>query len=139
MIEQLSEVDPSSAAFAGRLRSAFSDHPSAPNGYGQLTWLRRELSNLGVTVSVETVRKWLSGATTPRRDKIAALAEVLRVDTAWLAMGAQPVANETRDLRVVRLKRALLEISEISNQADVLRIIEDALGQNTKTEASERL
>ena len=77
-----------SNSIGARIDQAMDLNPRAPSvKYGRLTWLQRELANLGVEVTVETVRKWASNEVTPRAKKMTALAQVLGVDEAWLALG----------------------------------------------------
>jgi len=116
-------------AFAERLETALGDHPRAPDGYGRLTWLKRELEHSRVSVSVETIRKWCSGESMPRRAKMTALAKTLRVDETWLAMGAQPLATPIGPERTDALKEAMREISELTNDPAVLAIVKRHLGE----------
>jgi len=44
----------------------------------------------GTKVSVNTVHKWMNGASRPREDRIRELARVLDEDELWLSMGRKP-------------------------------------------------
>lgn len=73
-------------AFAQRLNTACDGHPHIPPyGQGRQTWIKE---NLGV--SHEAVRKWFTGESRPRPDKLKMLAAVCEVDEAWLALGITP-------------------------------------------------
>lgn len=73
-------------AFAKRLNGACDGHPHIPAyGQGRQTWIKE---NLGV--SHEAVRKWFTGDSRPRPEKMRALAKALEVDEAWLALGLAP-------------------------------------------------
>lgn len=89
-------------AFAERLNKACDHHPHVPPyNYGRLTWVRDHLnSDRGLSVTLETVRKWFSGESRPRVSKMAQLAELLGVDEAWLSLGLTPEATPAeRDAR----------------------------------------
>ena len=75
--------------FAKRLNSACDANPVCPPLHrGRLTWLQSELATrFKEKVSVETVRKWFAGEAKPRADKVAKLAELLKVDISWLSLG----------------------------------------------------
>jgi len=78
--------------FPGRLAQACDRNPNiAPEGQGRQADLARAIG-----VSFEAVSKWFRGETTPRRDKIAALARLLGVDEAWLAIGNAPEFDSPR-------------------------------------------
>jgi hypothetical protein len=73
-------------AFAQRLNSACDGHPHIPAyGQGRQTWVKEKLD-----VSHEAVRKWFTGESRPRPDKMKILAMNLEVDEAWLALGITP-------------------------------------------------
>jgi transcriptional regulator with XRE-family HTH domain len=118
--------------FARRLSQALDAHPRCPEEYGRLTWVKRELAHQKIDVTIETVRKWLSGETMPRRPKMAALAKVLMVDETWLAMGVHP-ANEAGTAgspeRVVELVGALRRIADMTADPRIKAIIKDATGE----------
>ena len=73
-------------AFAQRLNTACDGHPYIPAyGQGRQTWVKEKLD-----VSHEAVRKWFTGDSRPRPDKMKVLAAALEVDEAWLALGITP-------------------------------------------------
>jgi transcriptional regulator with XRE-family HTH domain len=80
--------------FAKRLNMACDSNPHCPPLHqGRLTWLRNELKRqIGskVSVSIETVRKWFSGDSKPRTDKLRHIAQLLKIDEAWLSLGTIP-------------------------------------------------
>ncbi len=83
------------AEFAKRLTDSCNKDPRVPNlNRGRLTWLRRRLKETSdVIVSVETVRKWFSGDSKPRDDKLRHIARLLEVDEAWLSLGVSQNAS----------------------------------------------
>lgn len=106
--------------FALRLAVALDGNPTAPEAqYGRLSWLQRELKKgTGISVSVNTVHKWVNGASLPRPDNIRALARVLKVDEVWLALGRKPgkdpaetKANASRASGAALLLGGLIEMS----------------------------
>lgn len=83
-------------SFAQRLKQACDDNELVPTyGHGRQAHLAQQLD-----VSQEAVRKWFTGEAIPRREKIKALAEVLRVEESWLALGIEPEVDR-------KTKRAL--------------------------------
>lgn len=72
--------------FAKRLNNACDGHPHIPAyGYGRQTWVKENLN-----VSHEAVRKWFTGESRPRPNKMRELAKALEVDEAWLSLGIAP-------------------------------------------------
>lgn len=61
-----------------------------PLNHGRLGWFSERLAKHGVKVTKETVRKWFSGETMPRRKPQVALAQILEVDEGWLLTGKSP-------------------------------------------------
>jgi len=116
-------------AFAKRLDSALDNHPRCPSGYGRNTWLQRELTHKNVEVSLETIRKWLSGETMPRRARMAALAQILHVDETWLAMGTQPTLSSGPNARVKELEAALERIGKLDDIDAIRSIVVNAIGE----------
>jgi transcriptional regulator with XRE-family HTH domain len=55
---------------------------------GRLTWLKQQLAERALKVSVESIRKWLEGEGRPKQEKCEKLAQVLGVDATWLYMGS---------------------------------------------------
>ncbi len=86
------------ADFASRLARSCDLHVECPPLHrGRLVWIQQKLeTDFNQRVSIETVRKWLSGEAKPRPDKIKLLAALLGVDLAWLQIdvGAAPVSGE---------------------------------------------
>lgn len=80
------------ADFAKRLDQACDAHSLIPPKHsGRQSWIVRELAKrFNVDVSPETARKWFAGEAKPRPDKLAALAQLLEVDVAWLTLGVAP-------------------------------------------------
>jgi transcriptional regulator with XRE-family HTH domain len=79
------------AAFAKRLNQVFDESRLLPGfNQGRYTWIRDQLAmKYGVEVTRETVRKWVSGETVPRNEKLRALAKLFDVDEGWLAFGVR--------------------------------------------------
>ena len=82
--------------FAKRLQIACDGNPNVPlPNYGRLGWFSTEIERrFGVSVTIETVRKWFAGETVPRTKTMGYLAAVLEVDHAWLAVGTSPQITE---------------------------------------------
>ena len=79
-------------AFGRRFTEACDNSKAVPEfNKGRLSWIAQKMSELqGQQVSIESVRKWMSGEARPRPDKMKALARVLRVDEGWLSLGLTP-------------------------------------------------
>ena len=107
-------------AFAKRLDQAMNRHPDCPGAYGRYTWIVNRLQDHQIKVTIETVRKWVNAVSMPRRDKMAALAKILRVDETWLAMGTKPAVNEND--RVKDLKSGLEKILASNDVQEIHRI-----------------
>jgi len=72
--------------FAQRLDAACDNHPDAPPPKrGRQRWLATLIN-----VSPEASRKWFSGLARPRPPVMRRIAEALKVDEAWLALGITP-------------------------------------------------
>ena len=88
--------------FAARMQQACDGKPDVPPAnYGRLGWFVEQLEKkYGEHSTIETVRRWLSGESRPRRHKIMHLAEILKVDPVWLEAGlASDVSVKERRLR----------------------------------------
>lgn len=73
-------------SFGKRLNAACDGDPNVPPyGQGRQTWIKEKMG-----VSNEAVRKWFKGEARPKPAKMAALAELLGVDEAWLSLGIKP-------------------------------------------------
>jgi hypothetical protein len=85
--------------FARRLAIACDNNDRVPaHNFGRQTYIATELDKqFGVKISRETARKWFAGEARPRTDKMRALAELLRVDVAWLALGTKQAAQLSGD------------------------------------------
>lgn len=84
--------------FDRRLVQACDESPLVPeHGRGRQVYLAKKLK-----VTQEAVRKWLSGESLPRPDKIGDLAKVLGVDPVWLQLGTSPL--EIADKRQAALR-----------------------------------
>ena len=81
--------------FALRLNQALDSCPRAPEAqYGRLTWLKNEyIRHTGESISVNSVHKWAHGLSAPRPDNVRKLAQILKVDEVWLALGRKPGGN----------------------------------------------
>lgn len=78
----------SAEQFAERFASALESNPNAPPKFhGERVWLVEQLLKHGLTVTPETVRKWLNGQSMPTHDKVPILADVLGVDADWMLYG----------------------------------------------------
>jgi transcriptional regulator with XRE-family HTH domain len=72
--------------FSRRLTQAANESRKVPPlNHGRAVFIAKECG-----VSQEAVRKWFSGESTPKNDKLKELAELLEVDEAWLAFGKKP-------------------------------------------------
>jgi len=75
--------------FAKRLNTACGNaNPPIPQGRGRTAELCRRVKTVGLSVSGESVRKWLAGESIPSMDNIRYIARALEVDTEWLLTGA---------------------------------------------------
>ncbi|GAB7534394.1 transcriptional regulator [Burkholderia sp. 3C] len=80
-------------AFSERLKFALLRSPEKLSGATELA-LHFNLRHHGEhPVSPQTTHKWLTGRTIPTADKLATLAEWLRVDLHWLHYGPPPTSN----------------------------------------------
>lgn len=79
-------------AFALRMEQACDGSAVVPSNYsGRLKWFVEQLeTRFAISVTTETVRKWLHGETLPRHKSMRAMAEIMGVDVAWLSLGVQP-------------------------------------------------
>lgn len=78
--------------FARRLEQACDGNPGVPQLHrGRLGWFVEHLSQHGIKVTGETVRKWFIGETRPKPQAMEALAQMLKQDVAWLATGSSSV------------------------------------------------
>lgn len=90
MVKQIAHPD-----FARRMVQACDGNTNVPlPNYGRLGWFVKELEKLGAEVTQETIRKWFAGEARPRPKMLAKLAQVLKVDEAWLSVGKTPELSE---------------------------------------------
>lgn len=85
--------------FVKRLNQACDDIPDRipPHGAGRQIELAKRMG-----MSQEGVRKWFAGEAMPRRGVMAKLANVLKVEEPWLALGIAP--EITRDEKRIRAR-----------------------------------
>lgn len=88
--------------FARRVQRAMDSNPEIPPpNYGRLPWFVRAFENkFDVTVTPETVRKWLEGISVPRPENRKMLAEILGVDEGWLVVGGGDVSVDRKERRL---------------------------------------
>ena len=80
-------MKPEHKDFVNRLNEACDHHPDAPPPYrGRQRWLSKVIS-----VSPEASRKWFAGEARPRPPVMKKIAEALKVDEGWLALGLTPI------------------------------------------------
>lgn len=80
---------------AKRIAQACDGNPNVPPpNFGRLGWIQTQFENRGVSISIETVRRWLGGEARPRAKMMQMLAQTLSVDHAWLALGSSPEMTE---------------------------------------------
>ena len=87
--------------FSRRFQAACDGNPNVPEkNKGRLVWFREQFANrFGVSVTEESVRRWEAGITRPHpHQKMVQLAEILRVDVAWLATGQSNGATKKQAL-----------------------------------------
>lgn len=77
--------------FAQRMLQACDGNPSVPQpNFGRLQWFVDQLEEHDIPSTPESVRKWFAGEALPRPKTIAALAQIMSVDEAWLSLGRAP-------------------------------------------------
>jgi transcriptional regulator with XRE-family HTH domain len=92
--------------FAERLNKTADNNPNVPElRHGRLKYIQDQLEKRGVTVSMESVRKWFSGESMPHHSRAGLLAEILRVDESWLIFGS----GENTSPNQRRVRNALVE------------------------------
>lgn len=81
--------------FAQRLKQACDSNSTIPElGRGRQVHIAKKMD-----VSQEAVRRWLEGESKPRPQLMKKLAEMLRVDEAWLSIGSEPTLGR-REKRI---------------------------------------
>lgn len=88
--------------FAKRIERAMDVHPEIPPpGHGRLKWFVQAFATrYDVTLTPETIRKWLRGISFPRLERRKQLADILGMGEGWLITGdGAPVdAKERRQI-----------------------------------------
>lgn len=88
--------------FGKRLTQAADNHQMVPPpAHGRLQWFVDQFKARGITVSNQSVSRWLDGGFRPRPDKLRMLAEILGVDQVWLTLGIDGTVSTT-ELKNVR-------------------------------------
>lgn len=91
--------------FAARLAKACQDaEPPIPEARGRTAELRRRVEQSGLRVSVESVRKWLSGESIPSMDHLRFVAIALKCNADWLLTG--------REFKTISLVSTTLQANE---------------------------
>lgn len=82
--------------FARRMAQACDGNPDVPPpNYGRLGWFVNQIADrFHEEITQETVRKWFAGESRPRHKMLSYLAQVLKVDEAWLSIGKSPEISE---------------------------------------------
>ena len=75
--------------FANRMAQACDGNPDVPPpNFGRLGWFVKQMkTRFNETATQESVRKWFAGESRPRHKTMAYLAQILKVDEAWLSIG----------------------------------------------------
>ncbi|UDF03437.1 hypothetical protein [Asticcacaulis sp. AND118] len=81
--------------FAKRLTLACDGNANVPlPNFGRLGWFVTQLEAHNIASTAESVRKWFAGEALPRHKTMKALAQILKVDEAWLALGKASELDE---------------------------------------------
>jgi len=74
--------------FAKRLAQCLDTNPNVPDfGAGRQKWLVDEFEKKGITISPETIRKYIRGWIKPTPNKMRILSDILGVQRGWLEAG----------------------------------------------------
>jgi len=100
--------------FAKRLNEACDGHPHVPEyGHGRQEWVKKVLS-----ISSEAARRYFSGASRPKQDKMKKLAKALEVDEAWLSLGItpdlEPAEKRVRSAQVEGAVNAFMGVMQLN-------------------------
>jgi hypothetical protein len=78
--------------FAKRLNAAADNNPIIPPYlYGRHKWLKAAIEvKFNVKITTASMGKWMNGEVKPREDVVRMMAEILKVDEAWLSLGRSP-------------------------------------------------
>lgn len=83
-----------------------------PSPYGRQAWVLEKLKKEAkLEVSPNTMSKWFSGAARPRADNVRKIAQVLKVDEVWLALGRKPTDRTATPAGAERSRGAVLLIA----------------------------
>ncbi|WP_082079468.1 hypothetical protein [Cupriavidus basilensis] len=105
-------TDADKQAFSDRLRLALrraGEDVSSPTDLALQFNLRYRS---GSPVSTQTTHKWLSGRSIPTRDKLAVLAEWLKVTEHWLQYGPPPAAQGRENRKAEKLGPDALALAQ---------------------------
>lgn len=104
---------------AKRLQIAIDTNRDVPlHNHGRLGWFQDRLSEKGIEVGIETIRKWFIGATHPRPAAMLALAEILKDDPGYLSTGKRPDFNDAQQRRHYTISGAMVNVVAGFIQAD---------------------
>lgn len=124
----VSETEPVVRGFVVRLRQALD--LAHPTKRGQAGWLARQL-----TVSTTAVQKYMEGQAMPKGARWQKLADVLKVNVAWLRDGEGPMGGGP-DLLLVKFQSVWNALSDDSARAEILEFARFKLSAK-KTDAEE--
>lgn len=80
--------------YAKRLAQACDASPHCPPLHqGRLRWIVDECKRAGITLSNQSVARWLDGEAKPRQPKNDVIAKALGVDSVWLFLGVKPASR----------------------------------------------
>jgi len=125
------------ADFARRFESACDENPDVPPPHhGRLIWFVTQFENrFQVTTTSETVRRWLAGISRPKPQKLAMLAQILKVDEAWLSVGTEGEIRTKREVTYGSSMRGEVNLVAALIEMDGGTV---AFGQGTETDTSSR-
>ncbi|WP_123876565.1 hypothetical protein [Fuscovulum blasticum] len=84
--------------FAQRFQAACDASESIPSmhhGKGRLQYIAGELRKRNLSVSLQSVSRWHSGAATPRDKYLIELSKILNATPEWLRFGANTTSSQT--------------------------------------------
>lgn len=95
------------STFAERLAQSCRENADIPEfGRGQQTYIAKKMR-----VSQEAVRKWFAGESTPKQAAMRKLADILRVEHVWLALGTSYGEIEKRRVAAGRQDAAVYALA----------------------------
>lgn len=90
--------------FKDRLKKACQACPNIPEyGKGEQVVIAKHLR-----ISQEAVRKWFSGESEPRGERLEELASLLNADPSWLSLGVTPILNKSQKDSIQQLTKGVL-------------------------------